>query len=136
MPNPPGLGLPNPQAYQAMGSDLVRDQVTGLVWLKSPVDGFHTWDEATRACQDLSSGGEDDFRLPTRLELVTLVDFRYSDPAIDKTAFPGTPSEAFWTSSAVAGTPDHAWYVNFYFGSTDEAPTATASHARCVRGGS
>ena len=49
--------------------------------------------------QDLTLEGHDDWRLPTRLELVSIVDFAAYEPAIDRAAFPGTPAFGFWSGS-------------------------------------
>ena len=54
-------------------------------------------------------------------------------PAIDTTAFPGTPYLPYWSSSLVAGTSSSAWYVPFYSGSTAIAPVTNANLVRCVR---
>jgi hypothetical protein len=39
-------------------------------------------------------------------------------PAIDLTAFPGTPSTYFWTSNAFTRNPGNAWIVDFTSGHT------------------
>jgi Protein of unknown function (DUF1566) len=74
------------------------------------------------------------WRLPTVRELQTLVDpSRMADPRIDLTAFPTTPSAAFWSSSPVAGSPSLAWLVNFYDGFANTYDKTTMVDVRCVR---
>jgi hypothetical protein len=86
----------------------ITDNITGLVWTKctmitgsamdatanctgSPVK--YDWQGAVDACEDLSFGGRDDWKLPTYSELLTIVDFGKvgaNAPAIDTTYFPNT----------------------------------------------
>jgi RimJ/RimL family protein N-acetyltransferase len=51
-------------------------------------------------------------------ELLTLVDPTSSAPAIDETAFPSTPSEWTWSSSAEVGAHGWVWGVDFDDGSS------------------
>lgn len=55
-----------------------------------------------RSCATLTLADADDRHLPTRIELTSLVGTGRSAPAIDTTAFPDTPSQFFWTSTAWA----------------------------------
>jgi hypothetical protein len=94
--------------------EIVRDSVTGLEWQAVAFDKKMTWKEAEKACRDLRLGGHSDWRLPTRVELLTLVDDTRFNPAIDTDAFPNTPSDWFWTSTPYAPNPtDYAWVVDF-----------------------
>lgn len=101
MPNPASSGLPNPASYtidEAAG--VVTDDVTGLMWQRS-VASSYAWEAAVAHCDSLSLGDYDDWRLPSRIELVSLLDHTRSSPVIDVTAFPNTPSAYFWTPSAI-----------------------------------
>lgn len=60
--------------------------------------------------------GHSDWRLPTYLELVNIVDRDYINVAMDPLNFPNTPAEAFWTATPQAGAPGNAWLVHFYLG--------------------
>jgi hypothetical protein len=139
MPNAASSGLPNPQDYETKGN-LVVDRVTGL-WWQQTVDtgpgefGGFVWQDAVDHCRDLEVDGYDDFRLPTRLELVTIVDPSRTDPAIDSDAFPDTPSEAFWTASPVATDPEQVFHLNFLFGDTSTNSRVNEQAVRCVRTG-
>ena len=71
--------------------------------------------EALKLCEGLSLGGHSDWRLPTRSELLTLVDDTRRQPAIDTAAFPDTKSDWYWADE-VKWSSIHAWYVSFYDG--------------------
>jgi hypothetical protein len=142
MPNPAGAGLPNPASYtENPANGTVTDNVTGLVWeaAVNPNAKF-TQTGAVKHCNQLGNG----FRLPTRIELVSLVDFTKpgmafmevdsGKPTIDA-KFKPTPAQRFWTSSLFTCDPNAPYYVGFDYGSThpDKDPAQTY-FARCVRG--
>jgi hypothetical protein len=133
--------MPDPAAgsaalYDTASAEVAVDRVTGLGWQRGVAGGMFDWRRASEYCGCLVLGGHDDWRLPTRIELVTLVDFTRQDPAIDGKAFPDTPFEWFWTSSRLAGSdPPAAWYLGFFDGDTHHASLDTSYRVRCVRGG-
>jgi len=129
MPNPSSSGLPNPARYDTSQSGVVIDQVTGLMWQReSPAEyGFAG---AATHCAELGLAGHCDWRLPTRIELVSLVDFTLSNPTLDSAAFPAASGE-YWSASAL---DKYRWRIGSD-GATRAltetmAPTALA---RCVR---
>ena len=136
MPSSPETGLPNPAAYTDLGDDTVQDDVTGLVWQKGVASGL-TWTDALAYCEtlDVAGGG---FRLPRRIELLSIVDHAEFSPTIDEAAFPDTPSGFFWTATpwAVSAMPPRSWIVNFADGLTSNNGFQTGEYSvRCVRGG-
>jgi hypothetical protein len=134
MPNPTSSGLTNSQAYTLKVDGVVTDSVTQLEWQQSADDELRTWDEATEYCAALALAGGG-FRLPARIELLSLLDFTRANPSIDAVAFPDAPWDKFWSSSRFAGTRSSVWLVGFDFGTG----FALKSHmnekhrARCVR---
>ena len=69
---------------------------------------------AAAACAALGEG----WRLPTRIELLTLVDDSRIGPAIDTNLFPDPVGGSYWTRTPhAAGTRD-AWIVEFFGGSS------------------
>jgi hypothetical protein len=125
---------PTPQRYTVAG-DVVIDTVTRLEWQRAVPAPMATWREAGQACACLHLGGKDDWRLPSRIELVSLADYTRANPAIDGAIFPATPSEWFWSSSPQAESdPPTAWYVAFFDGNSHSADLDTTYHVRCVRG--
>jgi hypothetical protein len=144
MPNPIGTTLPNLASYANLGNGIVRDNVTCLEWELTPTTGAdQTWDTALAYCDNLALGGQADWRLPTRVEMASIVDFT-KNPAIDRTAFTGAQGGFHKTSSdwiltitqmgAGAGR-DFAWAFNLSDGLVSNAYSmATAARLRCVRG--
>jgi hypothetical protein len=137
MPNAPSTGLPHPQSYASI-DELVLDEVTGLAW-QAELDegpgesGGFTWQEALDHCDALELGGHDDFRLPTRLELVSILDVTTNDPAIETEAFPGTPPTPHWTASTPASDEDQAFRLDFGLGGTSSGSKDAEQAVRCVR---
>jgi hypothetical protein len=133
---PDGAGLlPNQMTYDAGadgGSPTVLDVVTGLTWWREPVSVSSGMFNPATAC--IGNGVPSGFQVPTRIQLVSLIDFTQL-PTIDLGAFPGMMGKgtAFGTASttnvANAGSP--YWTVNFSSGLTSyiEPP----SYVLCVK---
>ncbi|MCI5114031.1 MAG: DUF1566 domain-containing protein [Candidatus Electrothrix sp. AW1] len=65
--------------------------------------------------------GASDWRMPTRKELVNIMHYGISIPAIDSGYFPNVPNSYVWNSYVWSGSPsaygsDFAWNVSFYSG--------------------
>ncbi len=133
MPNSHLPGLPNPRGYDTSTGGVVVDRVTGLMWQRTLANRFFTFDGAVRECAAMALAGHRDWRLPSRIELVSLLDTTRTQPAIDVDAFPETPSDWFWTSSPAATDPSSAWYVYFYFGYPKTDDRGAKFSVRCVR---
>jgi hypothetical protein len=95
-----------------------------------------SWEEAMGYCAQLAlaSGG---WRLPTKDELLSIVDTSRTDPSIDLTAFPNTHSDAFWSTSPYVSPPpgnlEGAWYIIFRNGAPYNDHTEFGCRVRCVR---
>lgn len=133
MPNARLSGLPHPHDYDTSVPDVVSDRVTGLMWQRLVPNRFFTFESAAAQCASLTLAGHHDWRLPSRIELVSLIDTTRTQPSIDLTAFPGTPLDWFWTASRAAGDPRAAWYVYFYFGYPKTDDVTSRFSVRCVR---
>jgi hypothetical protein len=73
--------------------------------------------------------------VPTVIELVSIVDYSLSNPAINAAAFPSTPASYFWSATPVAGAHGSAWGVVFSAGYVTFGDVTDAGYVRCVRGG-
>jgi hypothetical protein len=131
MPNPPSSGMPNPQDYDTSIPGVVIDRVTGLLWQRELSASAYTRTGAQAYCDQLTLADSSEWKLPTRIELVSITDFSRTMPAIDGNAFPGTPSDRFWSSSTSTG--GSAWYVDFELGYSNSAGVTSGYRVRCVR---
>jgi len=141
MPSPPSAGLPHPQSYTPVtvgGDAMVQDNVTGLLWQRDQSTNFqdYDWQGAADYCASLVLGGYCDWRLPSRVELISLVDYTRNPPTIDTTAFPNTGNIGYWSGSGPISAQAH-WSVSFGNASTTlSLPYSEAvGPSRCVRGG-
>lgn len=76
-----------------------------------------------------------DWRLPTPLELASIVDRGRNGPAIDPVYFPNTPGTIYWTASVVKGLRGVAWARDFESGAGAFELMAEPAAIRLVRGG-
>ena len=60
--------------------------------------------------------GHNDWRLPNKEQLRSIVNYATYNPAIDAAYFPNTRSSYYWTASPDANNSDNAWRVFFYGG--------------------
>ena len=86
------------------GEEMILDSKTDLYWQKTSVNG-KTWKEALAYCESLEYAGKSDWRLPSRNELATLIDYSKSNPA---SSFPGIPSAVFATSTYIINSGEIA----------------------------
>lgn len=121
---------PTPTNYDAAGVDVVTDGVTGLHWQRT-VGPSANLSSAKAACAALELGGMKGWRLPTRVELVSLLAFAEGNsPAINVTTFPSTPGEPHWTASM---RPKGGVYVvDFASGVVSAALGSESLRLRCV----
>lgn len=139
------LPAPSPgTASYVVSSATVCDRVTGLTWERVP-PATKTWDEAVAYCETLGAGGASDWRLPTRIELLSLVDFAKESPAIDPVAFPGTvvvpandagpPEARYWSKTTHPTLFLLRFVVGFDYGQAQWLGKDEKHAVRCVRGG-
>ncbi len=148
------IALINPgRIYSDNDDPTMSDLNTRLTWLKcslgqTSADDFgtdctsfaeakiFTWQEALQAAIDESVADlNDDWRLPNKNELATLVEIACFSPAINTFEFQGTVSGEYWTSTPNALDDTSAWYVDFNNGvvSTVNGNKNTKKYVRLVR---
>jgi hypothetical protein len=125
-----GPGLPNPASYTRNADGTITDAVTGLTWEGRVDTAGHTEPDADATCASKGVG----WRLPTRLELVSLVDYTVAAPGPTiNPVFADTPGAIFWTSSVYAGDVGDAWNIGFDAGYSDYGLRDGLDRVRCVR---
>ena len=113
----------------------VTDTKTGLMWQRQISSSPQPWEYALENCENTTDSGHTDWRLPTLIELQSIVNYnRISALPIDPINFPDLPSENFWTS-----TPSQQlgfiYNINFNDGTSQTQEAQTELYYRAVRGG-
>ena len=124
---------------QSGANQLVADSLTGLTWEgNASASSGLTYAQAQAHCDGLSIDVlTTGWRLPTRVEALSIVDYTKSSPAVDATAFHMVYNAPYWTTSdyvTFQGTLEK-WAVWLGDGSTSsEDPTSGTAWVRCVHG--
>lgn len=123
----------------------VHDRKTGLIWKRCAVgrfeyiydrcDGFDdnfpillSWEKAQQAAKAAGPA----WRLPTKVELESIVSSNCRNPSIDESMFPDTDNIWFWTSTV--SEDGGVWQVFFGDGHSDHLDReASPSALRLVR---
>jgi len=107
------------------GDGTITHHTTGLIWQRCSLgqswdgsdctgsaDGF-TWADALASAVQNTFAGHNDWRLPNKNELASIVEYRCWNPVINNQQFPNTLGNWFWSSSPYASDSDSAWVVYF-----------------------
>ena len=111
-------GAPWPAERFVVRGEVVTDGLTGLHWCRdATVSTFPcTWAEAFALIDGLNRerhGGRDDWRLPNRNELRSLMSYQARKPALaEGHPFVNVFLGWYWTSTTAAISPAYAWAVH------------------------
>jgi len=116
-----------------VNTDTVVDKFTGLTWQRNPATTQRDFTGAKTYCQNVSLGGVTGWRLPSRNELLTVVDVTVGTVAVDTTVF-GIPATVnyFWSAS-IDPISSNPWFIAFREGGVTFADPIAAAGVRCVR---
>ena len=115
----------------------ITDTTTGLVWQRNPPYTSIPKAAAIIYCDSLVLDGQNDWRMPTRLELLSLVDAGRVGAPWPIVQFPGIPPNSFfWSSDVYAGNAAQSFAINtnypvLYVRNNTGGPEDLV---RCVRG--
>ena len=114
--------------------DVVVDSEENLMWQddSSVKTTKRDWEGAKRYCRNLSFAGYSDWRLPKRMELLSIVDRSTYEPAIKK-EFKNVVSKDYWSSTPDASDGSGAWGVYFGNGYDLWYNKSNSHFVRCVR---
>lgn len=113
----------------------VRDNNTGLVWEQSPVSPSPgpTWNDARLQCIERNVGGTRGWRLPSVVELASVIDPSLPAPYIPA-VFTGVQLAPYWSATANAVGTSTALSVNFDDGHVGMSSKSSSNAIWCVRG--
>ena len=111
-----GVAWPSPRF--TVSGDCVTDNLTGLMWVKSPDSIARTWQGALDYANGLSLCGFTDWRLPNVNELESMVNAGQSNPAawLNTQGFSNVQSDEYWSSTSYAYSTSGAWIVGMWGG--------------------
>ena len=119
-------------------NEAVLDRESGLVWEKSPnASPAADWVGAAGTCANKSIASRKGWRLPSVVELSSLIDTTQTNPTLP-TGHPFTTAQAdnYWTATTYEPDRNIAWGVNFNGGSVSVVlyKNGTGLFGWCVRG--
>ena len=150
----------NALAANATNWSCVLDNISGLVWevkvdddSERDKDNIYRWGGLTAVGRDSSNRegdyyddwndlvnftnseqlcGFSDWRVPSRQELRSIVDYSHTNPSIDSDYFPNTRSSSYWSASPKVSDIDDAWQFDFHYGDVDNSDRKDVNLVRLV----
>ena len=114
----------------------VRDNNTGLVWEQAP-SGSTYWGDARLKCVEKNVGGTRGWRLPSVVELASLIDASPGAPLVP-VVFVGVPLVSYWSATTSGMSTSSILTVDFgdrgQMGSASKTSNTTLLPYWCVRG--
>lgn len=127
--------LVSPKPSYRLRRKTAVDAITGLMWQRATSAPLKLR-AFKRYCRRLRLAGHRDWRVPSLLELASLLDFGRLNPSVDVRAFPRTSAGWYWTTTDdVEESPwvvhlTHAQCTSTHY---DDPGTTGAYRVRCVR---
>jgi hypothetical protein len=131
---------------QDNGNGTITDTRNGLTWTQNGTASSLVWKDALAYVADLNQqafAGKSDWRLPNVKELVSVIDLRNNNPAVD--AVFNVQPKLHWSSSTDVRIPGNAYTLDMDNGLVfpadkdatfvSEGETLAAAYAIAVRGG-
>ncbi|HZX48579.1 MAG TPA: DUF1566 domain-containing protein [Nitrospirota bacterium] len=113
-----GIPWPNPRFTVSTDGYCVTDNLTGLMWVRSPDSVSRTWQQALDIANGLSLCGYADWRLPNVNEIKSLINAGQSDSAtwLNTQGFSNVQSDLYWSSTSYADDSNYASIVRMWGG--------------------
>ncbi|MGH7147812.1 MAG: DUF1566 domain-containing protein [Nitrospiraceae bacterium] len=114
----------------------VLDKNTGLVWEQLPKGtSGNMWSDARLECINKSVGGQKGWRLPSVVELASLINPSLLEPVVPGVVFTGVQVGNYWSGTTSAGGSTTAFVVSSDDRSVGTSnKTSTNLYVWCVRG--
>ena len=113
---------------------VISDKKQHIYWQDTAIPkkkNTKDWDDAEAYCNTLVLNGIENWRLPTFTELLSIVDYRHFEPAINP-VFEHTAEGTYWTATDFSATRSRAWTIDFRTGKTYYSYKTTNHAVRCV----
>jgi hypothetical protein len=125
---------------KSLHQEAVLDLKTQLIWERSPNSAEVTWTTAQTRCPLKIVGGQTGWRLPSFLELMTLVEPSPQQAAAVPTLpvghpFHGVKAGTYWTSNSSSSSPTQAYTVDLLHADVATFEKTQTNPLWCVRGG-
>lgn len=134
------------------GNGAVTHATTGLMWKKcaegqtlslqngncTGIPDYYDWQSVLKhaaAVNAKSYAGYKDWRVPNVRELISLIEEKCYEPAINLKIFRGAPSEWFWSASWYVNDANFASIISFKDGDDGYSMKIQSAAVRLVRGG-
>jgi hypothetical protein len=118
----------------------VTDKATGLMWVKDGTGlgcnngNTLNWSNSIIFCEDLNFAGHTDWRLPNAPELLSILDYLNTLPAVDP-LFINTKLDVYFTSTTFCAFTNYVHLVDFGDGTAYMFKKSDKHYLRPVRGG-
>lgn len=119
--------------YRDNGNQTITDLITGLVWTETGEEPQQRWQDAIDYCDELVHAGVDNWRLPSKVELESIVNYNKTYSAIDEVF--SCQSAFYWSSTPHLPNPPYAWGVYCLDGADHWLHKSNKYAVRCVRDG-
>jgi hypothetical protein len=123
-----------PNHFTDNGDGTITDQLTGLMWQKTPLADTITWEQALNYADTLSLTGTADWRLPNIKELQSINDESRINPSLNTNYFNAGGAKKYWSSTTLPNQTTKAWYLDTQFGITTYDFKTARYYLICVRG--
>ncbi len=120
-------------SFKNNGDNTVTDLNTGLMWIRQDDRLRRTWEDAGIYCDQLRVADYVDWRLPTFRELLGIVDFGRSRPALSP-VFGASEDGCYWSATTKVNNDEMAGAVDFLSGADFWEQKSRPLFVRCVRG--
>lgn len=130
-----------PMQFDGSIIGLVQDMQTGLMWQQAD-GGEMTYENALLYADTCSLGGYTDWRLPSPIEALSILNHQNNNPALSTGVWSSSTAEYWWTSQRQVNDVNKIWVTNAGGGIGNHPKSETLSaggnkrfHAKLVRGG-
>ena len=132
-----GVAWPSPR-FTVDGTGLcVTNNLTGLMWVRTPDITLMTWATALTYANGLTICGYADWRLPNVNELESLLNAEQANTAtwLNTQGFSNVQADYYWSSSTYADFTAYVWVVGMLDGYVDGGGKASSNYVWPVRAG-